>query len=348
MNEKEIEECVLWYTQQKPVYALLADKIAEIIEEVLDSEKIIYSSIECREKEVEKFKDKISEPISFKPREMQDLAGIRIICYVNSDVEKITKLMKEIFDIDESKSIDKTKTLGVDKMGYRGVHLVAKLPKERTRLHEFKKFEGLYFEIQIRTILQHSWAEIQHDKNYKFSGTLAPEIQRRFNLISTNLEMADNEFNTLSQLIEEYSQDVSQKTKAGNLDIPINSTSLRQFLTDELECIKGMEIEYNFGPGKVNSKEIIEELKIMGIKTLKDLKEIIPLDFKDKIPKYEDYTNFSGFIRAILMIHNPEKYFKEAWRNSWQGYSQRELGLYTSYGIDMIKVFDKYGIDFYD
>lgn len=345
MKEKEIEEYVRWYSQNKPIYDLLADKIAEIIEEVLDSEGIIYSSTEWRGKDVENFKNKIKGGIKFDPKEMQDLAGIRIICYVHSDVEKISELIKKIFDVDKTRSVNKSEILGTDKMGYRGIHIIAKLPQERVRLHEFKKFEGLYFEVQIRTILQHAWAEIQHDKNYKFSGTLLPEIQRRFNLISTNLEMADNEFNTLSQLIEKYSQDVSKKTKEGDLDIPIDSTSLKQFLINEFGDIKDLKLD--FGRKSADSKVIIKELEIMGIKTLKDLKGIIPKDFKEKKMKYmEEGDNFSGVIRTILTIYDPEGYFKKAWRNSWQGTS-KDIRIHESYGIDISKIYEKYGVELF-
>jgi len=76
------------------------------------------------------------------------------------------------------------------------------------KLPEYTACKDCVFEIQIRTILQHTWAEIEHDKNYKYSGVLPDEIERRLNLLSAVLESADNEFNTISQEIDNYTKSV--------------------------------------------------------------------------------------------------------------------------------------------
>jgi putative GTP pyrophosphokinase len=105
--------------------------------------------------------------------------------------------------------------------------------------------------------LQHAWAEIEHDRNYKFSGILPKGIQRRFNLLAGTLELVDNEFEQISEEIEKYSQEVSAKTKIGELNIPINSTSLTQYMTEKFEAVPLV--------GKTFadlSSQVIEELKL--------------------------------------------------------------------------------------
>lgn len=76
------------------------------------------------------------------------------------------------FNIDEKNSLDKKILLASDQIGYRSVHFVCDLGAQRSGLPEFKDLGGLKFEIQVRTLLQHAWAELAHDRNYKFSGTL--------------------------------------------------------------------------------------------------------------------------------------------------------------------------------
>ena len=76
------------------------------------------------------------------------------------------------FNIDEKNSLDKKILLASDQIGYRSVHFVCDLGAQRSGLPEFKDLGGLKFEIQVRTVLQHAWAELAHDRNYKFSGTL--------------------------------------------------------------------------------------------------------------------------------------------------------------------------------
>lgn len=341
-QEDSIEKSVLWYSQKRPLYELLSKKVRDLIDEVLHSEKINYASIEFRAKTIESFKRKLEKGITFKPEEMQDLAGIRIIGYVKSDIEKTTEIVKKLFEIDENRSMDKSAILGTDKVGYRSIHLIAKYPKERTKWIEYKQFEGLYFEIQIRTILQHAWAEIQHDRNYKFSGILPKEIQRRFSLLSGHLELADNEFDSISQAIEKYSTQVSEKTKMGDLKIPIDSTSLRQYLIDNFGDIHA--IKPIFGPEDNASKELINELKDMDINTLEELDKIIPPKFKEALIKYEKDSNFAGLIRHILIIHDKDKYFKKAWKHHWSGFSKSNDNVYSFYEINTKDIHEKYGI----
>src|SRR5690606_2630134 len=109
------------------------------------------------------------------------------------------EIIKPLFVIDPDHSIDKTKELGTDKVGYRSIHYVAKLTNERLILPEYQKFRDLSFEIQIRTIIEHAWADISHERNYKFNGVLPPEndIERRFSLAAVTLELVDREFDSL-------------------------------------------------------------------------------------------------------------------------------------------------------
>lgn len=339
-----LEKSIDWYSRNKFLYELLSKKVEAIIKEVLESKKIDYSNIEFRAKGIESFKNKLKKGVSYNPKEMQDLAGIRIIGYVNSDVNKVVETIKDLFDIDKKRSIDKSKILGIDKVGYRSVHFVAKLSEERLKLPEFKKFEGMYFEIQIRTILQHAWAEIEHDRNYKFSGVLPEEIKRRFSLLAGVLELADNEFENISNLIENYSKEVSEKTKSGELDIPIDSTSLRQYLSEKFGDIPNIENSFGY---EDQSTELIHELNDMELYTLKDLDSIIPSNYTEILTKYKGETNFSTIIRDLLIITNKEKYFKEAWKNHWMFLDRDALEIYEKLGVnpdELMELFKDYDI----
>ena len=67
---------------------------------------------------------------------------------------------------------------------------------------ELKSFENMRFEIQVRTILQHAWAEIEHDDLYKNPGQIPSSLRRRFFLVSNVLESADNELNELHKKLK--------------------------------------------------------------------------------------------------------------------------------------------------
>lgn len=342
MVDKTIDVAVEWYKTHRGSYEALSEKVERIIIEVLDNKGINYHSVTSRPKTVDSFKKKASKghyenPIS----EITDLAGVRVITYFDSDANKVSNILSTLFEIDPAHSVDKSEQLGIDRVGYRSLHFVAKFSKDRCKLPEYQRFGGMYFEIQIRTILQHAWAEIEHDRNYKFSGVLPPEIQRRFKILSGVLELADREFDGVSKLIDEYSKDVAKKTNIGDLSIPINSTSLREYLQNKFSALVELGMNPNFGYGK-GSIEIIEELNDYGIDSLEQLDKIVPDDLILNYKKVSRYTNFIGLVRAILIINNQDLYFKKAWKGHWAIFSDESKKIYGKYGINTEEIEMKY------
>ncbi len=75
--------------------------------------------------------------------------------------------------VDEFEIIEKSNKgatlLQEERFGYQSIHYLVKLKGERARLAEYRNLKDGVVEIQIRTILQHAWAEIEHDIQYKSS-----------------------------------------------------------------------------------------------------------------------------------------------------------------------------------
>jgi ppGpp synthetase/RelA/SpoT-type nucleotidyltranferase len=158
-SEDEIAEYVAWYQTNIPYYKKLAGSIRQIIKEILERRKINVHDIQFREKDLESFRRKIEEGVVFEPTRMQDLAGIRVICYVKSDVEKVLKVIEDTFMVLSKKSteIDEDGIENDDFSGYQSIQYVCKLPKSRISIaEELEQFENKFFEIQVRTILQHA------------------------------------------------------------------------------------------------------------------------------------------------------------------------------------------------
>ncbi|MDQ0496804.1 RelA/SpoT domain-containing protein [Paenibacillus brasilensis] len=147
-REKNIDEIIKWYVNVRPTYKNLASKVESIIREVLNSSGISYYTVSSRAKDIESFSKKASKEKYKNPKkEIKDMAGIRIITFVKSEVLQCCDIIKPLFDIDPDHSVDKTKELGNDKVGYRSIHYVAKLTDERLGLPEYSVFKELTFEI---------------------------------------------------------------------------------------------------------------------------------------------------------------------------------------------------------
>jgi len=345
MIHNKAKKPVEWYTKNRIYYIALAKKVETIVRELLEFNKINSHSVSSRAKSVESYRKKASKEKYKEPpkNEIMDMAGVRVITYTDSDARKISEIIKEGFEIYPEYSVDKTEELGIDRVGYRGIHYIANLGKERLKLPENQIFKGYFFEIQIRSILQHAWAEFEHDRNYKFAGILPKELGRRLSLLAANLESTDREFDNLSKDIDKYAGDVLRKAKLGDLSTPINSTSLRAYANKKFKPLLKLGVEL-YSPYEY---EIIEELSLMEINTLEELESITPRDFVKRQSNYRPWLRegIIGLIRNILMIHDADSYFKKAWRRNWQGLDRDAISLVESYGVDLSKYIKQYNLD---
>ncbi|PUU86996.1 MAG: RelA/SpoT domain-containing protein [Halanaerobium sp.] len=206
-SREKVNQAVLWYESQRNIYRDLRAEVEVILREALNENEIIFHSIESRVKSVESFREKASREKYSKPvEEITDLCGVRVITLFEKEIHQISDIIKELFEIDYQRSEDKSDLLEADKMGYKSIHYIAELSADKVARTELEIFAGLKFEIQIRSILQHAWAEIEHDRNYKFKGELPKHLQRRFYALAGMLEIADREFNTLAEEVEKYRQ----------------------------------------------------------------------------------------------------------------------------------------------
>ena len=90
-----------------------------------------------------------------------------------------------------------------DKFGYRGMHYLVKLKPSRAAIIGFTKAEcaeigGRVAEIQVRSIVQHAWADILHDRMYKTPLKLSAESNRTGALLAAIMEDGDRSFDRLA------------------------------------------------------------------------------------------------------------------------------------------------------
>lgn len=246
---------------------------------------------------------------------MTDLAGIRVITLIESDVQKVCTLIESMFNVHKADSVNKSENLGEEKVGYRSVHFVCDVGKVRGDLPEFSAYKGLCFEIQVRTALEHAWAEIEHDRGYKLGGKLPSHLNRRFKLLSGLLESADLEFNRLTVEIEEYAENI----KNDKLNYELTNIGLITFLFDKHSSY----VEEQFlAEDNKNIDKAITELNQFGINSLQQLDELI-LQYTNKY-NFEKPSTIIGFVRFLMMFIDLKGYFdkvykhsNESWKNMW-------------------------------
>lgn len=236
LNVNDIEKnkiILLEHKKNEQVYRQFAESIESILTQATSDIKIINIS-----KRV-KTNDSLSEKLIKKQSkynsidEITDIVGVRIITLFTDDVDQVAKIVEDEFELDMDNSIDKRKSESPDKFGYMSLHYVIKMKPNRIELAEYKKFKNLKAEIQIRTSLQHSWAEMEHGLQYKKDTSLPYKIKRQLSSLSSLLEIADSQFLLLKNYETEYIKESNESLKNRDLkSVIINEITLPLLFRD--------------------------------------------------------------------------------------------------------------------
>ncbi len=228
-----------WYTQTQGDNQAAASALEKYVERLLSDHNRRAVVIAARAKTLDSVREKLLRKRYKRPRSrLTDRLGVRIILYHAREVDDVATLLRSRLQIRETDSSDKRLALGLREFGYRSYHLVGSLPKAVTAAPELGILRSQKFEVQIRSLLDHVWAEIEHDVVYKSGANWPPEIKRRFASIAGVLELLEHEFDQL-------------EVAAGGLidgakDSLLKKMDIRQSLDVPTMCAL-LEIEYPSG-----------------------------------------------------------------------------------------------------
>lgn len=233
------QAAVIAYLRNYAFYKDFAIVMKRIIEDSIVREGIKVHSVEARAKDPVSFGRKAALPSAMDPEkpkypeplsEITDLVGVRIITYFPSTLNDIGTIIGREFVVLEhsDKSAD---LIAQERFGYQSLHYLVRLQPRRADLPEYRPFANVVTEIQIRTILQHAWAEIEHDIQYKSVSLIPNEIRRRFAALAGTLELLDHEFQSIHN--EDIRLGAESRTRApcGEFrDMEIRPETLKSFL----------------------------------------------------------------------------------------------------------------------
>jgi len=207
--KRDIYKIKKQYFELVKPYEKLAENIVAALKVLLEEAHISYHAINYRIKSFDSFLKKIDRKHYEDPFvQIEDICGIRVICYYRSDVERICDVINDAFKILEGE--DKEDLLDDNQFGYRSFHYIVQIKDEWLAAPNYKGLGNLKAEIQVRTNLMHTWAEIEHKLEYKNDDDIPTKFKRKFSRISAKLEEADEQFEELRREILNYRQELRQ------------------------------------------------------------------------------------------------------------------------------------------
>ena len=190
-------EIQLWRSILCP-YELAVRELIVKFEHIISEhrENDLYSPIEQvsgRVKSVASILEKMQRkhiPMERMEEEVEDIAGIRIICQFEEDIETVASLIQNRSDI--TIKSEKNYLKHVKQSGYRSLHLIIYYTVET--LNGPRKLQA---EIQIRTMAMDFWATIEHSLQYKYKGDMPPHVAERLTNAADAIILLDQEMSSV-------------------------------------------------------------------------------------------------------------------------------------------------------
>lgn len=129
-------------------------------------------------------------------QDMQDIAGLRIMCQFVEDIYQVVDLLRQRSDMTILEERDYISN--VKPSGYRSYHIVIEYP---VQLISGEK--RILAEIQVRTLAMNFWATIEHSLNYKYQGAFPEELSAWLQRAAEAAFHLDNEMSEIREEIQE-------------------------------------------------------------------------------------------------------------------------------------------------
>ncbi len=274
------QELLEQYRSLLPIYSEIDRVIPEKLKEFFAEAGIIVAAVEHRIKA----EDSLAGKLRLKGGkyhdifDITDLVGIRVITFYIDDVDKVASVLERLFEIDWENSIDKRKAHEIDSFGYLSLHYICRIPESAYSDPEHPEVNKIRFEVQMRTVLQHAWANMNHDTGYK-SGVEIPKVYlRNMSRLAGMLELVDDEFSRIRHELSDYRRQVQNLVASGNLaEVALDGDSFRSYLTihpfralnRRIAAINQAEIQ------EVDLSNFLTVFKAMRFQTLGDIDSLI-------------------------------------------------------------------------
>ena len=190
-------EIQLWRSILCP-YELAVQELIVKFQHIISEhrENDLYSPIEQvsgRVKSVSSILEKMQRkhiPMERMEEEVEDIAGIRIICQFEEDIETVASLIQNRSDM--TIKSEKNYLKHVKQSGYRSLHLIIYYTVET--LNGPRRLQA---EIQIRTMAMDFWATIEHSLQYKYKGDMPPHVAERLTNAANAIILLDQEMSSV-------------------------------------------------------------------------------------------------------------------------------------------------------
>lgn len=187
------------------IYEMAMTQVKDSLENVKSNlchqyEYDVINNINCRVKTPDSIINKMKKnqmDLNYKNliENVNDIAGIRVVCPFKSDIVKVVKIIKENPNLEILQEKDYITT--PKKSGYSGYHIIAQTP-----VNIGDAFANVKAEIQIRTMAMDFWSSTEHKLKYKAKNKLSKNDSKKLVKYAKLINKMDNEMSKIHKKYE--------------------------------------------------------------------------------------------------------------------------------------------------
>ncbi len=222
------------------------------------------------------------------PYPVNDVLALRVVCPFLGDIEMAEKVLAEHFSIEEVER--KGAQHSFREFGYESIHVLIRLPDDLLKL--CPNLERNVVEVQLRTILQEAWAEVEHELVYKAEFTPFDEpMRRKLAALNANLTLSDIIFQEILEFEKRLTSELGHRREAFYRKI--------EEVSGELSLIDASDAERKG-----------ESPEVLGTQTRHNARKASQVDkyamSAGSGSEWESYQSFGmdGLLLAALEAHN--------------------------------------------
>jgi predicted RNase H-like nuclease/ppGpp synthetase/RelA/SpoT-type nucleotidyltranferase len=279
-----VNDAIATYTARRPGLVTSTERYLQVVTTLLDDAGINYLSVTARTKTVASFAEKADRSVDGQRlytnplAQITDQIGLRVITYLRDDVTAVANLLADELSLLDDRDMGQ-ETASEGRWGYASRHLLVAVEGEQQPAS-----------VQVRTVLQHAWAEFEHDIRYKGSiaDDDAPDLDRRFTLAAGLIELADREFSAIRERLRTSMPDRQPELSTDpRISTPVLATYLGNRFpdagwsrTEHYAWISGLLLE-------------------LGITSLDELDELLDTIDGDSVNAIMGYRYPAGAVRRL-------------------------------------------------
>lgn len=292
-NRQKLEE---EYRHLRPVYESILQMMEGRFQHWFKKEDLHFG-IKVRVKSFKSFFEKYLKKFrlngTVRFQDITDMLGLRIVCPFLEDVKKAEDLVRHHFVVLEEER--KTAYQNFREFGYDSLHLLVELPEDVRRISPLETPPPL--EIQIRTILQDAWAEVEHELIYK--SRFAPfdePLKRKLAALNANLTLSDIIF----QEIREYQRQL-------NTQLSLRRRTFLNHLSQQEAVEEGSSPSIHTLDGGDGEPLSIDQLLLEALSFHNGKAYKKAINFYSAILKRPT----TGYVRSLVLVHRGMAFFAE-------------------------------------